>query len=79
MVTLLLGGSMAGQADPRITTALERIKRFDKLSQAYQYKQALVGRKVPPVVTEALVERIAQLRSEAAAAAVARAQLPLFD
>lgn len=65
--------------DPRITTALERIKRFDKISQAYQYKVALKGRNVPPAVLEALEEKIAQLRAQAAAIAVAKAQLPLFD
>lgn len=70
---------MAAAADPRVTTALERIKRFDKLAQAYAYKQALSGRTVPPVVMDALVERIAQLRNEAARAAVVKAQLPLFD
>lgn len=64
--------------DPMVTTALERIKRFTNVAQAYQYKTALAGRKVPAVVTEALQVRIVQLREEAAKAAVVKAQLPLF-
>lgn len=65
-------------SDPRITTALERIKRIPSLGKAYSYKTAL-GDRAPEVVMTALIERIAQLRVEAARAAMAKDQLPLFD
>lgn len=65
--------------DPVVVAALERIKRFSKVSEAQRYKVALQGRKVPAAVVEALDQRLGELRKEAAITAARKDQLPLFD